>query len=170
MVTFPVFQNQMPPPFGAFHHQTSYIPNQSTMYGQFAYNIPPNPPFVNTVQPTPQTIVPNTNQSRDNMQLEKVKHNLVMGALEQRLGLSQMVTGKSFIVICYELLYGFCITSNQFDMLCSIRFLPNDGAVSRISLIFQSKYDGVWPSWSKVAKPVRDLWFGGFKVTIVTTY
>jgi len=81
-----------------------------------------------------------------------------------------MVTGKASIVIYYELLHEFRITSNQFDMLCSIRFLPNDGAVSRISLIFQSKYDGAWPTWGKVPKPVRDLWFGDFKVTIMTTY
>jgi len=51
----------VPPPFEAFHHQTSYISNQSTMYGQFAYNIPPNPHLVNTVQPTPQPTHPNTN-------------------------------------------------------------------------------------------------------------
>ena len=93
-----------------------------------------------------------------------------MGALEQRLGLSQMVTGKSSIVICYELLYEFCIKSNQFDVLCSIRFLPNEGAVSRILLIFQSKYDETWPTWGKVPKPVWDLWFGEFKVTIMPTY
>ena len=92
-----------------------------------------------------------------------------MGSIEQRLGLSQMVTSKSSIVICYELQV-FCITTNQFNVLCSIRFLPNNGAISRISLIFQSKYDGAWPTWSKVPKPVRDLWFGKFKVTIVTTY
>ena len=93
-----------------------------------------------------------------------------MGALEQRLGLSQMVTNKSSFVISYEVLHEFCITSNQFDVLCSIRFLPNDSAVSRISLIFQSKFDGAWPTWSKVPKPVRDLWFGEFKVTTVTSY
>jgi len=69
-----------------------------------------------------------------------------MGVLEQRLGLSQMVTGMSSIVICYELLHEFCIISNQFDVLCSIRFLPNDGVVSRILLIFQSKYDETWPT------------------------
>ena len=63
----PGLSGPMPPPFGAFHYQTSYIPNQSTMYGQFAYNIPSNPPFVNTVQPTPQPIGPNTNQSQDNI-------------------------------------------------------------------------------------------------------
>ena len=72
-----------------------------------------------------------------------------MGALELRLGLSQIVTGKSSFVISYELLHELCITSNQFDVLCSIRFLLNDGALSRISLIFQSKYDATWPSWSK---------------------
>ena len=63
----PGLSGPMPPPFGAFHHQTSYVLNQSTMYDQFAYNIPPNPPFVNTVQPTPQPIDPNTNQSHDNI-------------------------------------------------------------------------------------------------------
>jgi len=57
----------LPPPFGAFHHQTSYIPNQSTMYGQFAYNIPPNPHVVHIVQPTPQPAHPNTNQSQENI-------------------------------------------------------------------------------------------------------
>jgi len=57
----------MPPPFGAFHHQTLYTPNQSTTYGQFAYNIPLNPPFVNTVQPAPQPIDLKTNQSQDNI-------------------------------------------------------------------------------------------------------
>jgi len=66
--------------------------------------------------------------------------------------------------------YMICITSNEFYVLCSIRFLPNDGAVSRILLIFQSKFDGAWPTWSKVPKQVRDLWFGEFKVTIVTSY
>ena len=82
-----------------------------------------------------------------------------MGALELRLRLSQMVTGKSSFIISYEVLHEFYITSNQFDVLCSIRFLPNDGAVSRISLIFQSKFDKAWLSWSKVPKPVRDLLF-----------
>ena len=63
----PGISGPLPPPFGAFHHQTSYIPNQSTMYDQFAYNIPPNPHVVHTVhltlQPTPQPTHPNTNQS-----------------------------------------------------------------------------------------------------------
>ena len=81
-----------------------------------------------------------------------------------------MVTDKSSIVICCEQLHEFCITSNQFNVLCSIRFFHNDGAVSRISLIFQSKYDGAWPTWSKVPKAVRDLWFGEFKVTIVNSF
>jgi len=80
-----------------------------------------------------------------------------------------MVTGKSSIVICYELQL-FCIITNQFDVLCSIRFLLNDGAVSRILIIFQSKYDEAGPTWGKVPKPVRDLWFGKFKVTKVPTY
>ena len=93
-----------------------------------------------------------------------------MGALEQRLDLSHMVTGKSSIVMCYKVLHEFCITRNPFDVLCSIRFLPNDGAVSKILLIFQSNYDGAWPTLGKVPNPVRDLWFGEFKVTIVTTY
>ena len=53
-----------------------------------------------------------------------------------------MVTGKFSFIISYEVLHEFCITSNQFDVLCSIRFLDNDGAISRISLIFQSKFDG----------------------------
>lgn len=59
----PGISGPMPFPFGAFHHQTSYIPNQSTMYDQFAYNIPPNPHVVHTVQPTH----PNTNQSQENI-------------------------------------------------------------------------------------------------------
>lgn len=80
-----------------------------------------------------------------------------------------MVIGKSSIVICYELQL-FCITSNQFDLLPSIMFLPNESVVSRISLIFQSKYDGAWPTWDKVPKPVRDLWFGEFKLTKVPIY
>ena len=63
----PYLSEPMPLLFGAFHHQTSYIPNQSTMYGQFAYNIPPNPHVVRTVQPTPQPAHPNTNQSQDNI-------------------------------------------------------------------------------------------------------
>ena len=58
---------RLPPPFGAFHHQILYIPNQSTMYGQFAYNIPPKPHVVHTVQPTPQPTHPNTNQSQENI-------------------------------------------------------------------------------------------------------
>ena len=37
------------------------------MYGQFAYNIPPNPHVVHTVQPTPQPTHPNTNQFEDNI-------------------------------------------------------------------------------------------------------
>jgi len=80
-----------------------------------------------------------------------------------------MIMGKSSIVICYKRQV-FCLTTNQFDVFCSIKFLLNDGAVSRISLIFQSKYDGAWPTWGKVPKPVWDLWFGEFKVTKVTTY
>ena len=70
----------------------------------------------------------------------------------------------------FELLHEFCITSNQFNVLCSTMFVPNDGVISRISLIFQSKNDGASPTRGKVPKPVRDLWFGEFKVTIVTTY
>jgi len=80
-----------------------------------------------------------------------------------------MVTGKFSIVIYFKLQV-FCSTTNQFDVFCSIRFLPHEGVVSRISLIFQCKYDGAWPSWGKVPKSVRDLWFGEFKVTKVTTY
>ena len=80
-----------------------------------------------------------------------------------------MVMGKSLIVICYEL-QEFCITTNQFDVFYSIRFLPNNGVVSRISLIFQNKYDGAWPTLGKVPKLVQDLWFGEFKVTKMTTY
>ena len=63
----PGISGPMPPSFGDFHHQTSYIPNQNTMYGQFGYNIPPNPHFVHTVQPTPQPAHPNTKQSLDNI-------------------------------------------------------------------------------------------------------
>jgi len=63
----PILLEPISPPFGAFHHQTSYIPNQTSMYGQFSYNITPKPPFVNTVQPTPQSIDPNTNQSQENV-------------------------------------------------------------------------------------------------------
>jgi len=160
----------MPPPFGAFYHQTSCIPNQSTMYGQFVYNIPPNPYLVHTLQPPPIPLTLTQTSLKTTLQVVKLKYNPVMGALELRLGLNQMVTGKSSFVISYEVQHEFCITSNQFNVLCSIRFLPNDSAVSRISLIFQSKYDGAWPTWGKVPKPVRDLWFGEFKATMVTTY
>ena len=54
-------------PFGAFHHRISHIPNQTTMYNQFAYYIPPNPPFLNPIHPTPQPIDPNSNQSQENI-------------------------------------------------------------------------------------------------------
>ena len=63
----PGISGPLPPPFGAFHQQTSYIPNQSTMYGQFAYNIPPNPHVIHNVHPTPQPTHPNTNQSQENI-------------------------------------------------------------------------------------------------------
>jgi len=55
-------------------------------------------------------------------------------------------------------------------MFCSIRFLPNEGAASRISFIFQSKYDRSWPTWGKVPKPTWELWFKESKVTKVTKY
>ena len=77
-----------------------------------------------------------------------MKYNLVMEALEQRLILNQIVTDKSSIGMCFELQV-FCLTTNQFDVFCSIRFLPNEGAVSTISLIFQSTYDRPWPTWTK---------------------
>jgi len=41
----------------------------------------------------------------------KVKHSPVMGALELRLGLSRMVTGNTSVVISYEVIHEFCITS-----------------------------------------------------------
>ena len=63
----PGISGLMPPIFRAFHHQTSYIPNQSTMYGQFSYNIPPKAHVVHTMQPTPQPAHPNTNQSQENI-------------------------------------------------------------------------------------------------------
>jgi len=47
-----------------------------------------------------------------------VKYNLVMGALEQRLILSEMVTDKSSIVICFELQV-FCSTTNQ--LMCFVQ-------------------------------------------------
>jgi len=160
----------MPPPFGAFHHQTSYIPNQRTMYGQFAITFLQTPILFTLCSLLPNPLTLAQTSPKTTLQVVKVKHNLVMGALKLRLGLSQMATDKSSFVISCEVLHEFCITSNQFDVLCSIRFFPNDGAVSRISFIFQSKFNRAWPSWSKVPKLVRDLWFGEFKVTTVTTY
>jgi len=80
-----------------------------------------------------------------------------------------MVMGKSSIVIYFELQI-FFLTTNQFNVFCLIRFLPNEGAVNRISLTFQSKYNGAWLTWGKVPKRVQNLWFGEFKVTKVTTH
>ena len=40
----PGISGPMSPPFRAFHHQTSYIPNQSTMYGQFCLQHSSKPP------------------------------------------------------------------------------------------------------------------------------
>jgi len=57
----------LPPPFGAFHPQTSYILNQSIMYGQFAYNIHPNTYVVYNVQPTTQPAHRNANQPQENI-------------------------------------------------------------------------------------------------------
>ena len=80
----PGISGLMPPPFGAFHHQISYIPNQSTMYGRFAYNIPPNLHVVNIVQPTPQPIYLNTNQSQDNIATSESKAQFSHGSTRAR--------------------------------------------------------------------------------------
>ena len=170
VVHIPGLLGPIPSSFGAFHYQTSYILNQITICNQFAYNIPPKPPFfltLFTILPNPLTLT-QTNPKKT-QQMEKVKHNLVMRALEQRLRLSQMVIAKSSIAICCELQV-FYLTTNQFNVFCSIRFLPSDGVVSKISLIFQSKFDGVWPTWCKVPKLVQHLWFREFEVNKATTY
>ena len=123
--------------FVAFHHQASHIPNQTILYNQFAYNIPPNAPFSTlfTLLPNPLTLTQTSHKKT--LQLEKMKHNLVIEALEQRLRLSQMVISKSSIVICYELQV-FCLTTNQFDVFCSIKFLLSKGVVSRILSCFKA--------------------------------
>ena len=84
----------IPSYFGAFHHHASHIPNQTIMYNQFDYNIPANSLFSTlfTLLPNPLTL-PQTSPKKT-LQLEKVKNNLVMGVLEQRLILSNMLTGK----------------------------------------------------------------------------
>jgi len=91
--------------------------------------------------PLPNLLTLTQTSPKRTLEAVKVKHNPVMGALELRLGLSQTVMGKSSFVISYEVIHEFCITSNYFDVLSSIRFLPNDGTVSRILLIFQSKFE-----------------------------
>ena len=84
----PGLSGPMSPPFGGFHHKTSYISNQSTMYGQFAYNIHLNPLLSTLCSLLPNPLTLTQISPKKTLQLEKVKHNLAMRALEQRLGLS----------------------------------------------------------------------------------
>jgi len=63
----PSLSGPIPNQFGAFHHQTPYIPNQTTMRNQFAYNIPLNSSFLKPVHLTPQPIDPNSNQFQENL-------------------------------------------------------------------------------------------------------
>jgi len=63
------------------------------MYNQFAYNIPPNPPFLNPVHPTPQPINPTSNQSRENLATGESEEQFSHGSTWTKTYIEQYANG-----------------------------------------------------------------------------
>ena len=114
LLTYQVFQDHCLPHLGLSIIRPHTFPTKAPCKVNLRTTFLRTPMLFTMCTPLPNPLTLTQTSPKRTLEVVKVKHNPVMGALEQRLGLSQMVTGKSSFVISYEVLHEFCITSNEF--------------------------------------------------------
>ena len=78
---------------------------------------------------------------------------------------------RQMVILRYVYNFLFYICCAYSNLLITFRyfnhrFLPSKPAAEAITKVIQSKYDHPWPSWGKIPRKTRGMWFKEFQARI----